>query len=314
MTNPNLRQLDGTLLLVLQALLRERKTTAVARMLGMSQSAVSHALSRLRELFDDPLFVRQAHGLLPTRHALELAPRIDALLLAADEALGLAHDFDPRVARRAFRLGAPDYLAALLAPALLVSFSKHAPHARFGFRLLLGEDALEAVRRDEIDVAIGRFGRRIEDMRVDRLLEDRYCLVARRGHPELRGKLTRALLGRLDHVMVSVAGDFRSPTDETFHDIGVERRVVATVPRFLVAFAVVARTDAVAVAPQGLAKEHARGFGLRVHALPAKLPALHAVAVRRSPSDAATEWLVERLRACAGSLRAGDQPVPRRRT
>jgi DNA-binding transcriptional LysR family regulator len=130
MTNPNLRQLDGTLLLVLQALLRERKTTAVARMLGMSQSAVSHALSRLRELFDDPLFVRQAHGLLPTRHALELAPRIDALLLAADEALGLAHDFDPRVARRAFRLGAPDYLAALLAPALLVSFSKHAPHAK----------------------------------------------------------------------------------------------------------------------------------------------------------------------------------------
>ena len=111
-----IRQLDGSLLLVLRELLRQRRTTLVAKRLGLSQSAVSHALSRLRELFGDPLFVRQPHGLAPTRHALALAPQIDALLESMRGALGLADAFDPGSSERGFRIGAPDHLATLIAP------------------------------------------------------------------------------------------------------------------------------------------------------------------------------------------------------
>src|SRR6185503_19326556 len=103
-----IRQLDGSLLLLLRELLSQRRTTLAAQRLGLSQSAVSQALSRLRVLFDDPLFVRKPHGLEPTRHALELAPRIDALLASMHEALGLSASFLPETAERAFRIGAPD--------------------------------------------------------------------------------------------------------------------------------------------------------------------------------------------------------------
>src|SRR5436190_528495 len=138
-----IRQLDGSLLLVLRELLRLRRTTAVAHKLGLSQSAVSHALSRLRELFGDGLFVRKP---------LELAPRVDALLYAMNDAIGLRDSFAAHTTERGFRIAAPDHLTTLIAPPLLAVFRKHAPNARFAFSQRLGQDALDAVQRDEIDL------------------------------------------------------------------------------------------------------------------------------------------------------------------
>ena len=103
----NIRRLDGGLLLVFRGLLRRRQTTAVALELGLSQSAVSHALTRLRDLFEDPLFIRRPHGLEPTRRALELAPRVDALIDLARETLEREGIFDPARSTRRFTLGAP---------------------------------------------------------------------------------------------------------------------------------------------------------------------------------------------------------------
>src|ERR1700681_3506923 len=96
----NIRRLDGGLLLVFRGLLRRRQTTAVARELGLSQSAVSHALTRLRDLFGDPLFIRRSHGLEPTQRALELGPRIEALINAIGEAVSAETGFDPARSRR----------------------------------------------------------------------------------------------------------------------------------------------------------------------------------------------------------------------
>ena len=291
-----IRQLDGSLLLVLRELLRQRRTTLVAKRLGLSQSAVSHALSRLRVLFADPLFVRERHGLAPTRHALSLAAHVDELLQGMRDALGLVDAFAPATTQRAFRIGAPDHLAALIAPTLLRAFAAQAPRARFAFSQRLGQDALDGLQRDELDLALGRFGVRPEGFASERLFEDRYCLVARRGHPRLRRKLTSALYSELDHVLISVAGDFTSLEIEPIGERALPRRTVAAVPRFLVAFAVIARSDAVAVAPRRLALEHADDFGLAVHALPFALPPLRVLAVRRSGFDRGVAWLLEVVR------------------
>src|SRR5262245_7663517 len=98
-----LRRLDGGLLLVIRELLHERRASRVAESLGLSQPAISHALTRLRDLFDDPLFVRRPHGFEPTRRALELGPQIDALIGLAGQALTPDAGFDPAVSRRLFR-------------------------------------------------------------------------------------------------------------------------------------------------------------------------------------------------------------------
>lgn len=296
-----IRRLDGSLLLVLRELLRQQRTTLVAARLGLSQSAVSHALARLRELFGDPLFVRKPHGLVPTRHALALAPRVDALVEAMGDALGLADSFTPERSERGFRIGAPDHLTTLVAPGLLRAFAVGAPNARFAFSQRLGQDALDALQRDELDLALGRFAARPEGFLVEPLFEDHYCLVARRRHRRLcGGKLTPALYAELDHVQISVAGDFASLEIEPIGERARPRRTIAAVPRFLVAFAVVARSDAVTLAPRRLALAHARGFGLEAHALPFTLPPIRMLAARRPGADRGIAWLVEQIREALG--------------
>jgi DNA-binding transcriptional LysR family regulator len=270
-------RLDGSLLLVLRELLRQRRATLVAKRLGLSQSAVSHALARLRVLFDDALFTRRPHGLEPTRRALALAPRIDALLASMHEVLGTATSFSPATSTRSFRIAAPDHVTTLIAPALVECFAARALRARLAFSQRLGQEALDAVLRDDLDLALGRFATLDARLSAEALFEDEYCVIARRDHPRLKRKLSAALFAQLDHVRVSVAADFRAPS-------------------FAIAFAVIARSDAVALAPSKLARRYARAFGLRVHSAPFKLEPIRVVAVRRPQPDAGVEFVLDQLK------------------
>src|SRR5215510_13495997 len=116
---PDIRKLDGNLLLVFRELARTRRTTEAARRLRVTQSTVSHALARLRDLFGDPLFVRRPHGLEPTRRAVALGPRIEALIELADVTLKSEGKFDPKVSERRFMAAAPDFFTALVGARLL---------------------------------------------------------------------------------------------------------------------------------------------------------------------------------------------------
>jgi DNA-binding transcriptional LysR family regulator len=292
-----LRQLDFTLVLVLQSLLRNRQATAAAQELGLSPSAISHALARLRLLFGDPLFRRLPHGLEPTRHALALSTRIDALLRDGRDVLGMAETFSARTARRDFRMAAPDHIGTILAAPLLRCFQREAPLSRFGLGTLLGDDALEELRRDRVDLALGQFPGALGGFQVKPLYVDRYVLVARRKHPRLGIKVSKRTFEQLEHVAISVAGDFRVPTDSQFRRLGLSRRIVATVPRFTTAFETVSRTDAVAIAPERLARAQAKAFGLNIRVLPIPLPPLRMVSVRRIEPDLGVDWLMTSIGA-----------------
>lgn len=263
-----IRRLDFTLLLVMNGLLRHRRTTIVAGELGLSQSAISYALARLRSIFADDLFVRRPHGLAPTRRAMELGPRIEALLLQAQEALGLNDSFEAATTTRAFRIAALDYVAALLGPPLLRLFERDAPNGRFALRVLRGPEALEGLRREEVDLAIGQFLRPLDGYQATPLFVDRYCVVASAGNARFRDGVTEALFEASGHVLISVEGDFRSPTDQAVQDLGLTRHFTATAPTFLIAFAIVAGSDAVCVAPRRLADAYAAPLGLAAFDLP----------------------------------------------
>jgi DNA-binding transcriptional LysR family regulator len=294
-----IRQLDGSLLLVLRELLRHRRTTTVAQRLGLSQPAVSHALSRLRELFGDALFIRRPHGLEPTRHALALAPRVDILLASMNEAMTLGSQFVAATSERDFRIGAPDHLTTLLAPPLLRAFASHARNARFAFSQRLGQDALDALKRDELDLALGRFGR-TDGFTVEPVFEDRYCVVARRDHPKLKRRLTPERYAALDHIQISIGGDFRCLEIEPIEAIDggmATRKPVAAVPRFLIAFAVIAQSDVVALAPRRLAQAHAQRFGLRLVSPPLEIAPIRVLAVRKPEADPAITWLLAQIKA-----------------
>jgi DNA-binding transcriptional LysR family regulator len=296
-----IRQLDGSLLLVFRELIHERRTTTVATRLGLSQSAVSHALARLRELFGDPLFVRRSNGLQPTRHALEVAPLVEEIIRVAQNALGAAERFDPRTSARHFRLGAADFMCTLLAAPLLQAFEREAPQARFSFRFLVGSAALEALRRDEIDLALGRFRTLPKGFVVDPLLQEGLCVIARKGHPKVRGSINLETYLALGHVLVSISGELVGLADAALHAQGISRRVVASVPRFLIACAAVAQTDAIATIPRSLAARYAEPLGLQVVAPPFADEPFPVVAVRRQQprTDPSIAWLLDQVRSAS---------------
>lgn len=290
-----LRQLDFTLLLVLRSLLRHRQASAAARELGFSPSAISHALTRLRRLFDDPLFRRRPHGLEPTPQALELGPKVNALLRDASAAMGLAGPFDPLTTTRGFRIAAPDHVGALLGPELITLFDREAPAARFSLRIAFGAEALDLLRRDEIDLAIGQFQRPLGPF-VSRLLYiDRYCLAAHPDHELLNQARAADVFEDLDHVVVSPSGDFRSFMDDVMLDLGLMRRIVASAPRFSTALAMVARSRAVTLVPERFARESGDDARLTLHEPPPGLPAMHILAVQGTAPDPGLDWLVEHL-------------------
>src|ERR1700756_5020050 len=124
-----IRRLDGGLLLVFRELLRTRRASTVAERLGLSPSAISHALVRLRDLFDDPLFIRRPHGLEPTRRALELGPRIEALIDMAGQGLAPEGGSAPARSGRRFNLAAAEFVTALIGGRLIQAMRREAPGA-----------------------------------------------------------------------------------------------------------------------------------------------------------------------------------------
>ena len=293
----NIRRLDGGLLLVFRGLLRRRQTTAVARELGLSQSAVSHALARLRDLFDDPLFVRKPHGLEATRRALELAPRIDALIDLAGETLEREGKFDPARSERRFALVAPEFVTALIGAKLVQIFRKSAPKASFLVQFLTQRSPLDALRRGEIDLAIGRYPEVAPGLATELLFEDRYCVVARRGHPTVKGRISFDAWRKTGHVFADTRMEEGTEVEADLDDIAF----VAAVQRWLTALVIVSASDTIATCPLRLAKRQAKVLGLQVIEAPFLIHRLPVYAVRRETgSDAGTQWFIDQVRRAVG--------------
>jgi DNA-binding transcriptional LysR family regulator len=296
-----IKRLDGSLLLIFRELMRHRRTTLVAERLGLTQSAVSHALARLRELFDDALFVRRPNGLEPTQRALELAPRIDELLRLTESTLDTGKDFDPAVTRRIFRIGGGDFMSALIAAPLLHLFEREAPLASFVFRFSLGVDAFDALRRDEVDIAVGRFRPRSPDCIFENLYEEQYCVVARQDHPRVRGAIDLQTFSELGHVIIALGNDLEQLGDDRLKLQSIERRMVAAVPRFLTGFTLVAQSDALLTVQRRLAERYATAFKLQVLDVPYPTDTFPIIAVRRQQDkdDVAINWLIDKVRQSA---------------
>lgn len=297
-----LRRLDFGLLLVLDGALRHRKLSTVAERLGLTPSAVSHALARLRDAFGDPLFVRRPHGVEPTPRALELAGPVAAILQTASRALSGPEAFDPAASRRVFRVGALDHETALFASTFLDA--GFGTELGFSVRPLARDAALTALRQGELDLALGFFWRARDGVERVPLYEERYAVAVRADHPAAVAPLTAEAYAALDHVLVSPAGDLRGIMDERLAELGMSRRVVLAVPYFFAAFAAVARSSAAATLPRRLAERHARDFGLVLLDPPLlvrRFP-VHLAWAARDAADPGLSWLRDKLTTAAAAL------------
>ena len=292
-----LRRLDFSMLLIFRDLVRLQKTTVVAAQLGLSQSAISHALSRLRSLFADPLFVRRPNGLEPTLRAMELLPKIETILRVTQDALQIPSQFDPASSTRSFRLAGNDLVGALIAPSLFGLLRKEAPGCRVAFRFTVGAESLNGLRTNDLDLAIGRIWDLPEDFSATPVFEERFVVVVRKDHPAARTKMSLEDYLAVDHILVSFRGGFWGMADRALKRRRLKRRIVASVPMFMTAMTTVAQSNLAATIPSRLAAKYAKQLGLKIFEAPLKIDPFTISLVRhaRSASDLGLDWLATRI-------------------
>ncbi|MBS1231100.1 MAG: transcriptional regulator, LysR family [Proteobacteria bacterium] len=256
----DIRLMDLNLLKALNALLDERNVTRAAERLALTQPAVSGMLTRLRECFDDPLFVRAQRGIVPTLRALELAGPVKQLLGDA-EAMLKPPVFDPATASMTLTIASTDFALRAVVVPFLSALRERAPGIRIAV-LPVDEQRLRTqFERGDIDLALITPECTPAGSHARRLFDEQYVCVLRAGHPDgAAGRLSLDRFCALDHALVSCSGgSFSGVTDEALAAVGRERRVVVSVTSFLVLPEILRASDLVAVIPRRLAT-HSEGL------------------------------------------------------
>jgi DNA-binding transcriptional LysR family regulator len=281
---------DLNLLVVLDVLLQERNVTRAARRLHRTQSATSHALGRLREQLCDPLLVRVGGEMRPTPKAERLAGEVSRILATIGRVLSDEGVFDPATTSRVFTFAGPDYVAGAL-PGLLARMATSTPSAGVEF-VPASAGMLRDVAEGRLDAAVGPSSiRGIDGLRVKPLVSLDWAVFARRGHPAVRGWSARRWAA-YPHVRIRVASGGEGPVDVAVRAHNLTRRIGATLPHFLLAPPLLARTDYLLTVPHATLAGVAAQFDLVTLPCPLSLPRIeHALYWSANlDRDAANVW------------------------
>jgi DNA-binding transcriptional LysR family regulator len=333
MNHAHFASLDLNLLRVFDALMEERSVTRAGARLRLTQSAISHALNRLRFMLGDELFVRGVDGMRPTARAAEIGPRLRQALHHMQLALAPTA-FDPPTTDRCFTIGATDYFSALLLPEITARLRVEAPNVELRVRAIDDIDIVEELDAGRIDVVTGAFGRVPERFAQEPLYRDEMVWVLRADHPAGDKPLTMELVAKLPHLTVALVGNVSEATDGFVTQHGLERRVIAcnrggvdqmlaehglrrrvhvTVPHFLAVPRVVAHSDLIALMPHRLAARFLGKYPIKL------MPPCHDAAsfevaalwhARLGARDDVT-WFRALLREVAAALDAPSAPARR---
>ena len=294
----NLAAIDLNLLKVFEAVMAERHVTKAAARLGLAQPSMSNALSRLRHLFGDALFVRTPTGMQPTPRALALAVPIAGALTQVRTALSEEAPFQPASAERTVRIVQTDYMELMVLPLLVGQLETEAPGLRIRSRTLDRLHALDRLDRGDVDICLGVFDELPSRFRVERLFEERFVCIARRDHPAFCEPITPERFADLPHVLASTRGDDQGVVDRVMRPLGLKRRVVASVSSFAAVPFIVGGTDYVATLPSRVAQRLAGIADVKIHAPPIPMPTFAVSLVWTAATDLDTGfiWLRDRIR------------------
>jgi DNA-binding transcriptional LysR family regulator len=304
----NLGRIDLNLLVHLNALLTERSVTRAAARVGIGQSAMSHNLARLRELFGDELLTRGSDGMRLTPRAVTLLEPMQTMLAQVETLVSRNQAFDPATAVRTFRFGLPDSMEILIMPALLARMREVAPgiHLR-----LYNSDAsrlFEELDADEIDLAIGYGALQQGQFHHKRrkLFTETWLCMFNAEKTGIAPPISLDDFVRLPHVLTSLrpGRSVRGIVDEALDKLGLRRSVALTTPRFLAVPSLVASTPVIVTMQARLARLFAAELGLSLSPPPVELSELMISLVWHASydHDPAHTWLRELVIQVAAEL------------
>lgn len=308
---------DLNLLPVLVALMEERSVTRAANRLGMTQPALSNALSRLRETLRDPLFIRERYGIRPTQLAEEITPTIEAALAQLNEVIVQQQEFDPARAERLFLIAPNSYVELVLMPALVARLREQAPGIKLRTTPFGNDVAETGVVSGSTAMVLGRVVDPPDNLVVQHLMDDGLACILRADHPQVGETLTRAHYESLKHVNVLPPGRIRAGVFQALEQQRLKREVAVSVTHFLAVPEMIAVTDYCATLPILICRGLQRDPRLKVLQPPVDLgtfPVEMAWHVRYR-HDPAHSWLrsvvidlarsLSRESACPAKIRHG---------
>lgn len=296
------KRFDLNLLLALDVLLKEQSVSQAARHLNLSQPAMSAALGRLREYFNDPILVAYGKKMLPTAHAQGLAPMVTKLLTDIDALISASTVFDPATSQRTFRVCASDYVTTVLLAPLLADLAKEAP----GVRIQIStpdDEALGKLEQGETDLLLVPESFTSKDHPSKLLFEERHVVVGCKNNPIFRRPLTREAFFAAPHIAVTLSHQ-QTFAEDQLRVLG-PRRIEMVAPSFLAVPWMLPNTHRLAVMHERLARIMVGKLPLRLAPLPFPFPVMREMAQYHATreTDGGVQWLLKRMLEHAAIVR-----------
>jgi DNA-binding transcriptional LysR family regulator len=269
MKSIDLASIDLNLLVAFEAIWQQRSVTGAAEQLQIGQPAMSAALSRLRVLFEDELFVRLGRQMQPTFKAQAIAPGILAALQQIRQTVTTSQSFNPLSSDRTFAIASSDYTSFVLVPPLVKLCQQSAPLLNFHMIGFEKDSIGDLLEQGAIDMALGVFPNPPRQTQSEPIFEEHFVGIARQGHPDLKhGTMSLETFTRLSHALTTLRRDTTGEIDRTLSQQNLERRIHLTTPHMLVIPFVIASTNLVAAVPYRIAVSLARVCDLQIFELP----------------------------------------------
>jgi len=301
MQQTHLSNVDLNLLVILQALLEERQVTSAAKRCFLSQPAMSRALERLREMFNDELLIRSGRSYERTVRGERLLHELEALLPRIS-AMVRGKAFDPVQSQERFRISMTDYAAVVLLPGLVKRLRKAAPQAKLEIATH-HERVFDDVESGRIDLAFEVAGS-LPGLQSQILFEESFVCLQCASQPAQRKRLTLSQYLKFHHVVVNVRAGQQTLVDRPLADLGLRRQVALTVPYFIPAVLAITGTDYLVTVPRRLAKIVSHIKTVRTIKAPVELHSFKYVMAwhARLTCEPAQQWFREQMQTVANGI------------
>ncbi|MCW7541388.1 LysR family transcriptional regulator [Aquabacterium sp. A7-Y] len=296
----NITRIDLNLFVVLDAIYTEGGITRASERLSLTQPAISHALARLREMLNDPLFVREGHRMVPTALTHELIGPVRRALKEIESSLNQLNHFDPASCSKTFTVGVRHIVESATIPALTARIRAVAPHVGIA-AMHHDRNALHsALASGELDVAIDALLPRAPGVSFRLLGGSRFIVAARAGHPRVRDALSLDEYLQLEHVLATSRKSGPGMEDMALQRLGLERKLVARCQHYWTACQMVAMTDLVLTMPERYAATANAALNNQLLPFPLDVagPDVYLYWHENAENDPTNRWLREQVVAC----------------
>ncbi len=301
----NLNKVDLNLFIVFDAIYTEANLTRAGQIVGITQPAVSNALARLRETFNDPLFVRTAQSMVPTPMAQNIIGPVRNALQLLRVSVQESRTFNPLQANKTFRISMTDLTEAVVLPPLFQRLRRLAPNVKIESMLAKRRETTKELAAGRLDFAMDAPLNTDPQVRHVKLLEDRYVCAMRRGHPLAKDKLSVEEYLSLSHIHISSRRSGLGMVALALGKMGQQRKIALRSQHYMMATQVIQQTDMAVTVPERFARRH----DLYQVPLPVDIPPLetHIYWHESTDQDPANRWMREQMIEIAQQVTAAQQ-------